>query len=112
MSPIEHKIDFTTVRDELRRRCTSPLGKEQVDAMAFSNDPAEITRLLDETDEMKRIFEDGSLDFPRGEIHDMREPLARIRIEGLFLDEAELFDLSKTIDYAARLQAFFTALDP
>ena len=112
MSPIEHKIDFTTVRDELRRRCTSPLGKEQVDAMAFSNDPAEISRLLDETDEMKRIFEDGSLDFPRGEIHDMREPLARIRIEGLFLDEAELFDLSKTIDYAARLQAFFAALDP
>ena len=112
MNPIEHKIDFTTVRDELRRRCTSPLGKEQVDAMAFSNDPAEITRLLDETDEMKRIFEDGSLDFPRGEIHDMREPLARIRIEGLFLDEAELFDLSKTIDYAARLQAFFAALDP
>ena len=112
MNPIEHKIDFTTVRDVLRRRCTSPLGKEQVDAMAFSNDPAEITRLLDETDEMKRIFEDGSLDFPRGEIHDMREPLARIRIEGLFLDEAELFDLSKTIDYAARLQAFFAALDP
>ena len=112
MSPIEHKIDFTTVRDELRRRCTSPLGKEQVDAMAFSNDPAEISRLLDETDEMKRIFEDGSLDFPRGEIHDMREPLARIRIEGLFLDEAELFDLGKTIDYAARLQAFFAALDP
>ena len=33
MSPIEHKIDFSTVRDELRRRCTSPLGKEQVDAM-------------------------------------------------------------------------------
>ena len=112
MNPIEHKIDFTTVRDELRHRCTSPLGKEQVDAMAFSNDPAEITRLLDETDEMKRIFEDGSLDFPRGEIHDMREPLARIRIEGLFLDEAELFDLSKTIDYATRLQAFFAALDP
>ena len=112
MSPIEHKIDFTTVRDELRRRCTSPLGKEQVDAMAFSNDPAEIARMLDETDEMKRIFEDGSLDFPRGEIHDMREPLARIRIDGLFLDEAELFDLSKTIDYAARLQAFFAALDP
>ncbi|MGM9810029.1 MAG: endonuclease MutS2 [Paludibacteraceae bacterium] len=112
MNPIEQKIDFTTVRDELRRRCTSPLGKEQVDAMAFSGDPAEISRLLDETDEMKRIFEDGSLDFPRGEIHDMREPLARIRIEGLFLDETELFDLSKTIDYAARLQAFFAALDP
>ena len=112
MSPIEHKIDFTTVRDELHRRCTSPLGKEQVDAMAFSNDPAEIARMLDETDEMKRILDDASLDFPRGEIHDMREPLARIRIEGLFLDEAELFDLSKTIDYAARLQAFFAALDP
>ena len=109
---IEHKIDFTLIREELRRRCTSPLGKEQVDEMTYSSDYEEVAHRLDETAEMKSVFEDAALDFPRGEIHDIREPLARIRIEGLFLDEAELFALRKTIDYAAQLQVFFLSLDP
>ena len=108
---VEQKIDFTQVRDELRRRCTSPLGAELVDGMVFSSDYAEVSRWLDETYEMKSVFEDATMDFPRGEIHDIREPLARIRIEGLFLDEAELFALRKTIDYAAQLQSFFARLD-
>ena len=108
---IEEKIDFVVIRDELHRRCTSALGREQVDAMTFLTDYDTITALLSETDEMKHIFEDGSLDFPRGEIHDVREALGRIRIEGLFLDEAELFALRKTLDYAHQLEHFFASLD-
>lgn len=79
--------------------------------MAFLTDYGTITLLLSETDEMKHILEDGSLDFPRGEIHDVREALGRIRIEGLFLDEAELFALRKTLDYAHQLEHFFASLD-
>ena len=108
---IEEKIDFVVIRDELHRRCTSSLGREQVDAMAFLTDYGTIALLLSETDEMKHILEDGSLDFPRGEIHDVREALGRIRIEGLFLDEAELFALRKTLDYAHQLEHFFASLD-
>ena len=79
--------------------------------MAFLTDYGTIALLLSETDEMKHILEDGSLDFPRGEIHDVREALGRIRIEGLFLDEAELFALRKTLDYAHQLEHFFASLD-
>ncbi|HCE48147.1 MAG TPA: DNA mismatch repair protein MutS, partial [Prevotellaceae bacterium] len=65
---IEEKIDFVVIRDELHRRCTSPLGREQVDAMTFLTDYETITMLIRETDEMKHILEDGSPDFPHGEI--------------------------------------------
>jgi DNA mismatch repair protein MutS2 len=51
------------------------------------------------------------LTFPRGEIHDVREGIARIRIEGLFLDEAELDALRHSISYAAELETFFAGLD-
>lgn len=108
---IEEKIDFVVIRDELHRRCTSILGREQVDEMAYLTDYEAISILLSETDEMKHILEDASLEFPRGEIHDVREALSRIRIEGLFLDEAELFALRKTLDYAHLLEKFFASLD-
>lgn len=108
---IEEKIDFVVIRDELHRRCASALGREQVDEMTYLSDYETITSLLSETDEMKHIFEDASLDFPRGEIHDVREALSRIRIDGLFLDEAELFALRKTLDYAHQLEHFFASLD-
>jgi DNA mismatch repair protein MutS2 len=41
----------------------------------------------------------------------MRESIARIRIAGLFLDEAELDDLRKTLSFAADLETFFASLD-
>ncbi len=109
---IESKIDFLTIRAELSRYCSSPLGREQVEAMAFSSDFEQVNRLLYEAEEMKQVQEDASLNFPHGEIHDVREALSRIRIDGLFLDEAELFALRKTLDYAHLLEQFFASLDP
>ncbi|MBQ2608540.1 MAG: Smr/MutS family protein [Paludibacteraceae bacterium] len=108
---IEQKIDFTVIREELTRLCSSPLGVERVQAMTMLTDHEEICRLLLVMDQMRRVLSDASLSFPRGEIHDLREAMGRIRIEGLFLDEAELFMLRKTIDYASRLEAFFGTLD-
>lgn len=63
------------------------------------------------TDQMRQVQADPMLTFPRGEIRDMREAVARIRIEGLFLDEAELDDLRKTLSYAVEVEQFFGSLD-
>lgn len=79
--------------------------------MSYRTNPSDIRALLAETDELRRIYEDPSLGFPRGEINDLREALARIRVEGLYLDEAELFSLRKTLDYAYQLERFFRSLD-
>lgn len=108
---IETKIDFTVIREELGRRCASSLGRECVDAMHFETDYELVQHMLQLTDQMLHAQSDPMLTFPRGDIHDMREAIARIRIERLFLDEAELDALRKTLAYAAELEHFFAGLD-
>ena len=63
------------------------------------------------TDQVRLAQADPMLTFPRGDIHDMREAVSRIRIEGLFLDEAELDALRKSLGFAMELEAFFAGLD-
>ena len=108
---IEQKIDFTVIREELLRRCASPLGRERVEAMQMETDFAKVQHLLCLTDQMRMAQSDPMLTFPRGTMHDLRESIARIRIAGLFLDEAELDDLRKTLSFAADLETFFASLD-
>ena len=108
---IEQKIDFTVIREELSRRCASDLGRERVEAMQMETDYETVQHLLLLTDQMRMAESDPMLTFPRGDIHDLREAVARIRIEGLFLDEAELDDLRKTLAYAVDLETFFASLD-
>lgn len=108
---IEQKIDFHVLRERLNALCDSSLGRERVDRMRFETDYGTVCTMLGETQEMRRVMEDGSLNFPQGEIHDLREALGRIRVEGLFLDEQELFHLLKTLVYASELETFFAGLD-
>ena len=108
---IEQKIDFQIIRDGLKGCCTSSLGKERVDAMQWLTRYSTVRDLLARVREMMGVLTDPSLAFPSGEIYDLREALSRIRIEGLFLDEAELFSLRKMLDYAGQLERFFGALD-
>ena len=108
---IEHKIDFQVIRDGLKGFCTSSLGKERVDQMHWLTDYAAIQSLLSYLREMLTLLSDASITFPQGEIYDLREALSRIRIEGLFMDESELFSLRKMLDYAALLNRFFSTLD-
>ena len=108
---IEQKIDFQVIRDGLKLCCTSPLGKERVDAMQWLTHYPAVRDLLSHVREMMTLLIDPTLSYPQGEIYDLREALSRIRIEGLFMDEAELFQLRKMLDYAAQLERFFLSLD-
>ena len=108
---IEQKIDFTIVRQWLREACSSSLGREQVDAMTFLTDFNSIKRLVAEAAELQRALNDTSLSFPDGEFYDVREQLRRIRIEGLYIEEADLFSLLKCLKLVANLQSYFRSLD-
>lgn len=110
-SNIEQKIDFTVIRDELKRRCTSSLGRERVEAMQMECDYETVNHLLLLTEQMLLARTDARLTFPRGDIFDIREAVSRIRVEGLFLDEAELDALRKSLSYASELETFFASLD-
>ena len=108
---IEQKIDFQVIRDGLKGCCMSILGKERVDAMQWLTHFPAVSALLTRVREMMALLSDPALAFPHGEIYDLREALSRIRIEGLYMDEAELFSLRKMLDYAAQLERFFATLD-
>ena len=108
---IEQKIDFQVVRDGLKGCCMSILGKERVDAMQWLTHFPAVSTLLARVREMMALLTDPALAFPHGEIYDLREALSRIRIEGLYMDESELFSLRKMLDYAAQLERFFATLD-
>ena len=108
---IEQKIDFQVIRDCLKSCCTSSLGKERVDEILWVNHYKTVQNRLAHLREMMNVLTDSSLSFPQGDIYDLREALARIRVEGLFMDENELFSLRKMLDYVGQLERFFTLLD-
>lgn len=108
---IEQKIDFQVIRDCLKGCCVSPLGKEKVDEMQWQEKYTVVQHLLISLREMMGVLSDSSLVFPLGDIYDLREALSRIRIEGLYMDEGELFSLRKMLDYVGQLERFFGSLD-
>ena len=103
----EQKIGFSEVRALLRARCLSPLGKERVDAMAFSTDVKEVNRWLEEIREFRRVQE-GQDDFPLDNFFDVRESVSRIRLEGTHMEVEELFDLKRSLETIIAIVAFLS----
>ena len=101
----ESKLGFDEVRALLRERCLSTLGKDMVDAMAFSDDPATINEWLAQVREFRRLQEEAD-DFPLSYFFDVRQAVARLRLEGTHLDEAELFDLRRSLDTICAIVAY------
>jgi len=104
----EQKIDFTSIRQLLKDKCVSTLGGEKVDEIQFTSDYAEVMRLISQTDEMLQVLTSDSDELPIGDFYDVRPALSRVRIEGLFLDELEVFDLRRALEAVRRLVAFLT----
>ncbi len=92
----ESKIGFTEIRKMLRERCLSPLGKEQVEKMAFSSQAEEVNEWLMQVREFRRLMEEVE-DFPLQYFYDVRESIVRIRVENTHLEEDELFDLRRSL---------------
>ena len=93
----EQKIGFTEVRSLLRARCLSTLGKERIDAMNFSTDAVQVNTWMEEIREFSKIQE-GQDDFPLDNFFDVRESVARIRLEGTHMEVDELFDLKRSLE--------------
>lgn len=93
----EQKIGFDQIRQLLKIKCLSTLGEERVDQMDFSDDYNEINRRLEQVTEFVRITQEED-DFPNQYFFDVRPSLKRIRVEGMYMDEQELFDLRRSLE--------------
>ncbi len=92
----ENKIGFTEIRSLLRERCLSTLGKEEVDKIVFMDNQKSINTQLARVREFRRLQEEAE-DFPLSYFFDVREAVARLRLEGTHLEEDELFDLRRSM---------------
>ena len=101
----EQKTGFDKIRKLLADKCLSPLGQERVADMTFSTNYEEVCRKLEETDEFVRILH-GDREFPGNFFFDVRHSLKRIRPEGTWLDERELFDLKRSLQTIRDIVAF------
>ena len=79
--------------------------------MAFCSERTSIEQQLDETQELMTLLADESSALPAFNFHDLRESFLRIRVEGLFLDEQELFSLRQTLSSIHDLTAYFAHID-
>ena len=101
----ESKIGFSEIRSMLREACMSTLGEEKVDDMQMMDDAVEIDEKLCRVRELRTLLDERE-DFPLSHFFDMRQSVSRLRLEHTHLEEAELFDLGRslaTIDSAKRI---------
>ncbi len=98
----ENKIEFDVVRRLLKERCLCLLGRERVDDMCFLTDYDAVMARLSETEEFVRILQ-VEQNFPSDFYFDVREPLKRIRVEGMYMTADELFSLRRSLDTIGKI---------
>ena len=98
----ENKIEFDAIRRMLKEYTLCRLGEERVDDMQFMTDFKSINSRLDEVVEFVRMLQ-LEQNFPSDHYFDVREPLQRIRIEGMYMGEEELFSLRRSLDTISRM---------
>lgn len=104
----EQKIGFDKIRQLIQEKCLSPLGTERADEMSFSTSFEFIQSQLFQTEEFVRIIRDED-EFPDNYFFDVRQSIRKIRVEGTYLDESELFDLRRSLD---TIRAIIRFLNP
>ena len=101
----EQKIGFDEIRELLKARCLSTLGKEKVDEMTFSTDAAVVNKWLSQVREFRRLQEEKG-DFPMQYFFDVRESIKRIRLENTHLEENEVWDLRRSLETIVNIVKF------
>ena len=92
----EQKIGFDRLREQVADRCTMRAARERIAAEGFSTSRREIERRLALADEMRLLLE-MEHDVPGGEYPDVEEIVAKLRVEGSFLDVEEVVTLGHAL---------------
>ena len=101
----ESKIEFDEIRQLLKGYCLSTLGKEKVDEIAYSTDAAVVNEWLEQMREMRRLMQDTEKP-EMNYFFDVRESVARIRLENTHLEEDELWDLRRSLETIGKIVNF------
>ncbi|MDR2791761.1 MAG: Smr/MutS family protein [Tannerellaceae bacterium] len=109
MEETEAKVGFEAVRQMVADRCLSVQGRERVSEMVFLTDYDRIRERLEQTAEFVGILHSGAA-FPSEGFPDVRQALHRIRPEGTWLDEGELFGIQRALHCLHETLRFFRSV--
>ena len=93
----EHKVSFDEIRELLKSHCQSNMGRERIDQMTFLTRADDVNRQQRHTQEFIRLMESEE-EVPQMDFFDLREAIHRIRIGGCYLEEAQMWDLKRSLD--------------
>lgn len=102
----EQKTGFDKIKDLIVAKCLSSLGVERVESISFTDNYDILNTWLHQTEEFVRIMQEED-EFPANYFFDVRPALKKIRVEGTYLDETELFDLRRSLDTIRLIVRFF-----
>ncbi|GAB2496002.1 endonuclease MutS2 [Algoriphagus taiwanensis] len=105
-SNLEQKINFVKIKDQLKEECTSPLGQEYVDKIAFSSDFKLVNKLLDQTEEFLSILISGEV-FPSSNFTNLTPYLEKAKLEGAFLEQDEFYEVKLALQTLKSCIVFF-----
>ena len=94
-SNFESKIGFDDIRQLLKQRCLSTLGKEAVDGVSFSGDSAQVNLWLRQVREFRLLTEKEDA-MPLSFFFDMREAVSRLRLDCLLYTSPSPRDEAKS----------------
>ena len=92
----EQKIGFDRLREQVIARCTMPASRRLVAGQGFSTSAREIEERLRLADEMRQLLQ-MECDFPGGDYPDAEPVLAKLAVEGTFLDVGEAVVLREAL---------------
>lgn len=105
---LEEKIGFSTIREELKELCLTPLGAACAEEMSFMREPNMVSLHMHSVSEMICAMEtdDG---FPIGGIADLTAEVRGIRPEGTMLSAKEFSELRACLKAMARMSQCINA---
>lgn len=106
----EEKVGFDRIRKMVMDSCLCNLGRDRADAMHFLTSAEEITSLLRQVDEFRKIL---VLDqeFPLDHFFDVTPSLKKLRLEGSYLEAEEFLQIRKSQGTIRSILAFLSNED-
>lgn len=101
----EQKLGFEQIRSKLKAYCMSPAGESWVDRMQFSTEYTFIQTLLLQNLEFRQILEKGEA-FPDRHYYDPADWLAKIVLEGNWLEAEDFLSLAYSLDTIISARVF------
>src|SRR5690349_21605296 len=101
------KLEFPRVRQYIERYAQSAPGKEHVERLVPSSDPAVIRRSLALVSEMKRLLETDD-PLPLDHLFDIRVPVQRSSIDNYALEAADLRRIMLVEQTAREVRGYFS----